>query len=318
MKSGPLTAFFNRFSARLFWGVFAVIAICLAVISFVQTGSQSDDTRAKRISQQLRCIECEGLSVAESETPTSKTIVRDVQRRVEDGQSDAEIFNYYESVYGEFIRLAPTTNSGNWLIYVVPVFLVIILIASIVLSIRKDTNKKVVYGFWIATSVLALVGVGLFINDSRNPSSIVAADAEISTRDLLEQEVRDNPTASNLKNLAIIQFAQEEYVEALKNFDEAFRLDPQDAESRAYSAYIVLQAQQYEQALTRAEEAVAIDDENVPARFFRGVVLYTTPSDDPAVETANNARANEDFDAVLELAPDSTFAEQITDLRASQ
>lgn len=309
-----LAATLNRISAKVFWSCFVVIFVAVAVVSFVQQGENSSETKAKRISQQLRCIECEGLSVAQSDTQTSKTIVRDVERRVKEGQSEDEIFAYYEDIYGEFIRLSPTSERGNWLLYVLPISGTVILVGAIYLSRRKDSSKKIIVGFWSAAAIAAIAAVSVFVIDARNESD-QASQAVPDQRTLLEKQVRDNPTAENLKNLAIIQFAQEEYVDALKNFDRAAELDPTDPQPRAYAAYIVLQAGEYELALSRAQEAVRLGPDNTVALFFRGVVLYTTPHEDPALEAQAKAQANADFDRVLELAPESEFASQIRELR---
>ncbi len=316
MKSFSLNEKLNQVSAKVFWSAFVILFIGFALISFANQSELADDTRAERISQQIRCIECEGLSVAESNTPNSKTIVRDVERRVSQGESDEEIFAYYEGIYGEFIRLAPTTNSGNWIVYVVPIFGGIVFVAAIFLSVRKSTPKKILIGFWAFTIAVSVLGIALFVNDATKSSEVETASPR-QTIDQLEQQIEDNPSAENYRNLALRQFDEQDFVSALINFDKAIELDDQDIVSRAYSSNILLRAEQYESALARAQSAVDIEPDSFVALYFRGVVLYLTPRTADIYEEDFRDRANADFDRVLELAPDSVLAQEVDAIRQS-
>lgn len=310
----------NRVSTNFFWTVLAIFVISFTVISFVKAPEQSDSSRAKSITQQLRCLECEGLSVNESETPTSKSILRDVERRVKDGQSNEEIFSYYESIYGEFIRLSPSTEKGNWLIYLFPIFGAIVLTAAIFISI-KSSSKELKVGFWAATVLIAIIGVGIYISDvTRSDDPTVTAESEIATEvnslEKLQEAVDLNPSNENLRNLAIVQFAQEKYVDALQNFDTAAQLDSADAISRGYASYIVMLSGEYDLALMRSQEAVQANGEEPTALFFRGLIYFSIPEDNPAYVSNARELANADFDKVLQLAPEGNFADQIRELRS--
>lgn len=312
---GTFSEKFARVPARIFWGALLVVVLALGVISYTKNGEQTSAQRAKSITQQLRCLECEGLSIYDSDTNTSKSIASDVARRVKKGETNKEIFEYYEGIYGEFIRLAPTAESGNWLIYVVPLFFVAVCVIAIILSIAKKTSARVRYGVWVIAGMLFIGGIVVFVRDARS-ADITTANKNVTQEQLLQQSVDESPNAGNYRSLALVQLADEKYVDALQNFDRAAGLDASDGESRAYAAYIVFQAGEYDQALMRAQSAVQADGSEPAALFFRGLIYYQTPTSDEAAHAANLALANKDFDAVLSLAPESSFASQIKELRA--
>ena len=62
-------------------------------------------------------------------------------------------------------------------------------------------------------------------------------------------------------------------LDALKAFDRAARVDPQNAEAKAFGGWIVFLAGLTDDAMTRLDEAVAVDPGYAQARFFRGMVL---------------------------------------------
>lgn len=68
-------------------------------------------------------------------------------------------------------------------------------------------------------------------------------------------------------------------VDALEEFDAAARLDPADAESRAYGGWIVFLAGLPDEALRRLDAAVAARPDYPDAHFFRGMVLLRGRND---------------------------------------
>lgn len=307
----------TKIKPALFWGLIFVVVLIAGVFSFSKSEQQTVQQKTKSITSQLRCLECEGLSVNDSETQTSKTISKDVAKRLEDGQSSDEIFSYYESVYGEFIRLAPTAQSGNWLIYVVPSFFVVVLGLAIFLSIRSSSSPKIQIAFWALAGIFFIGGVFVFVADSNESVKNVEQTKQKSSEELLQQSVRESPNNSNYRNLAIVQFAKDDFVNALQNFDRAVELDPKDATSKGYGSYIVFLSQQYELALERANDAVASNSQDPTALFFRGLIYFQSPEPDNFKNAENIRRANLDFDEVLRIAPKSDFARQIEEVRQS-
>ena len=105
-------------SRRLSWGMLALVLVgALAVGSRGDSGPPTEDQRVERISSVIRCPTCRGLSAAQSDAPSAEAIRDEVRRRVQEGQTDAEIKAYMISRYGEDILLQPKSR----LVWVLPV-----------------------------------------------------------------------------------------------------------------------------------------------------------------------------------------------------
>jgi len=73
------------------------------------------DERADALAAELRCPDCQGLSVADSPTQSATEIRRQINELVVAGASDDEVRAHFVARYGEWIRLAPS-SAAPWLI----------------------------------------------------------------------------------------------------------------------------------------------------------------------------------------------------------
>jgi cytochrome c-type biogenesis protein CcmH len=102
----------------------AVVVVALAIVVWPR-GDQSTAARAHTLETQLKCPECEGLSVADSNAPTSRAIRTDVKKRIAEGQSDDEIRQAYVARYGESILLQPKSSGISLIVWVLPVVVLV-------------------------------------------------------------------------------------------------------------------------------------------------------------------------------------------------
>ena len=104
-------------------GVVVVVALALVVWPH---GEQSAAARAHNLETQLKCPECEGLSVADSNAPTSLAIRADIKKRIRQGQNDDVIRQAYVDRYGEQILLQPQGSGISLLVWVLPVVVLVV------------------------------------------------------------------------------------------------------------------------------------------------------------------------------------------------
>jgi len=100
-------------------------------------GPRSPAERAHAIAADLRCPVCQGLSVADSPSPTAKAIYDDVRHRVDTGQSDGAIKAFYVGVYGEWILLRPETSGVGALVWILPVAALLLGAGGLALAFRR-------------------------------------------------------------------------------------------------------------------------------------------------------------------------------------
>ncbi|HVW33462.1 MAG TPA: cytochrome c-type biogenesis protein [Acidimicrobiia bacterium] len=116
----------------------AVVAVTLIVGGAGRSHpSRSPAARAHAIASELRCPVCQGLSVADSPSPTAKAIYDDVRHRVDAGESEASIKAYYVSRYGQWVLLAPETSGVGALVWVLPVAGILAAIGGLALAFRR-------------------------------------------------------------------------------------------------------------------------------------------------------------------------------------
>ena len=90
----------------------AGIAVALAT---APTPAPTDAERAATLAAELRCPDCQGLSVADSPTGSAREIRRQIDELVAGGATDDEVRAHFVARYGEWIRLAPS-STALWLI----------------------------------------------------------------------------------------------------------------------------------------------------------------------------------------------------------
>jgi cytochrome c-type biogenesis protein CcmH len=109
------------------WAVLAIVAlVALVWAAWPEGGTDSNQARADSLAAELRCPDCEGLSVADSSTSSARAIRADIEDRVAAGESDGEIRQYYVDLYGESILLEPEGDSLGFLVWGLPVIAIVI------------------------------------------------------------------------------------------------------------------------------------------------------------------------------------------------
>jgi cytochrome c-type biogenesis protein CcmH len=94
------------------------------------------------IYKNLRCLICQGQSVADSNSDFATTLKLVVQDQVEEGKTKKEIYDFLISKYGEWIVYQPPLNKNNFLLWFLPYFILALGGLIIFIIIRKSNNNK--------------------------------------------------------------------------------------------------------------------------------------------------------------------------------
>ena len=76
--------------------------------------------RVDRITSELRCVTCQGLSIKDSPAASARQMRDLVVQRVAEGRTDEEIRGEFRAAYGDWVLLSPPTSSWTGLIWLVP------------------------------------------------------------------------------------------------------------------------------------------------------------------------------------------------------
>jgi cytochrome c-type biogenesis protein CcmH len=77
--------------------------------------------RVDRITSELRCVTCQGLSVKDSPATSARQMRDLVVQRVAEGRTDDEIRDEFRASYGDWVLLSPPASSWTGLIWLVPI-----------------------------------------------------------------------------------------------------------------------------------------------------------------------------------------------------
>ena len=109
--------------------------VVLAAVALQPAAPTTPAARSAALAGELRCPDCQALSVAESKTAAAGAIRAEVERLVADGRSDDEIRRHFIDRYGEWILLAPP----NLLVWLIPV---LALLAGVVLFVAWSRWRR--------------------------------------------------------------------------------------------------------------------------------------------------------------------------------
>ena len=89
-------------------------------IFFIESGAAEINKLESKIFKNLRCIVCQGQSIAESNSDFAQTIKIVVRDKIDQGNNEQEIYNFLSEKYGEWIIYKPKFNYINSLLWFAP------------------------------------------------------------------------------------------------------------------------------------------------------------------------------------------------------
>ena len=111
-----------------------ILIILFLNSSFLYGIDKSIDPKA--VYKNLRCLVCQGQSIADSNSDFAQTIKIVVKDLVEDGKTEDEIYSFMADKYGEWIVFKPQVNKQNFALWFLP-YLALILGGVIIMLIFK-------------------------------------------------------------------------------------------------------------------------------------------------------------------------------------
>jgi cytochrome c-type biogenesis protein CcmH len=81
------------------------------------------EARAAALMENLRCIQCQGQSIHDSDAPIAAAMRHEVRERIAKGQSDTEIEQWLVARYGDWISFAPPARGAGLLLWILPLLL---------------------------------------------------------------------------------------------------------------------------------------------------------------------------------------------------
>ena len=102
----------------------------LTIISFFilifEGDIQADSsTEVNKISKNLRCLICQGQSIYDSQSDFALSMKILISKKIKEGKSEKQIYEYLKNQYGEWIVYDPEFNRKNLILWIFPLILFI-------------------------------------------------------------------------------------------------------------------------------------------------------------------------------------------------
>ena len=120
-----------------------IFILLFYVLSVGLTHSSENQTKLLEIYKNLRCLVCQGQSIADSNSDFAATIKLVVEDQFNEGKTEDEIYSFLISKYGEWIVYQPSFNKNNFLLWTLPYVVLIFGGFIIFLIVRKTKHTKV-------------------------------------------------------------------------------------------------------------------------------------------------------------------------------
>ena len=117
----------------------------LIICIFITTTAHSSNNQTKllEVYKNLRCLVCQGQSIADSNSDFAATIKLVVQDQLNEGKTEDEIYKFLISKYGEWIVYQPTFSINNIFLWTLPYAVLIFGGFIIFLVVRKTKHNRV-------------------------------------------------------------------------------------------------------------------------------------------------------------------------------
>ena len=118
---------------------FKLLFIAL-LINISSLNAEEKKVDQNTIHKNLRCLVCQGQSIADSNSDFALTIKLVVKDLIKDGKTEDEIYSFMRDKYGEWIVFKPQVNKQNFILWFLP-YLALIFGGIIILLVLRRQKK---------------------------------------------------------------------------------------------------------------------------------------------------------------------------------
>ena len=103
-----------------------ILLISFFILSFQKLSIANNiSSEVDKISKNLRCLICQGQSVYDSQSDFAISMKLLIKNKIENGESEDQIYNYLKNQYGEWIVYDPEFDKKNLILWAFPLLLFI-------------------------------------------------------------------------------------------------------------------------------------------------------------------------------------------------
>ena len=99
-----------------------LILFLLMGVSQLKSSEKNNELKNK-ILKNIRCLICQGQSIYDSESDFASSIKLIVDRKIEGGMSEDQIYKFLRERYGDWVIYDPELNKNTYVLWLLPLLL---------------------------------------------------------------------------------------------------------------------------------------------------------------------------------------------------
>ena len=100
------------------------LIIVIAAAASMAIADPAKDARVRALEGEIRCVVCQNEPISQSTAEIAADMRQLVRERVEAGDTDAEIRDFFRQRYGDFVLFRPPVDVRTWALWGTPLALV--------------------------------------------------------------------------------------------------------------------------------------------------------------------------------------------------
>ena len=94
------------------------------ILNFAQITLAENNVELKnKISKNIRCLICQGQSVYDSQSDFAISIKLIIEKKLDEGSNENEIYEFLKNKYGQWITYDPEFNKNTFILWALPILL---------------------------------------------------------------------------------------------------------------------------------------------------------------------------------------------------
>ena len=116
------------------------IILSLVISSSELISGETNDVLKNKILKNIRCLICQGQSVHDSESEFASSIKLIVDRKINEGLKEKQIYQFLREKYGDWVIFDPQLNKNTYILWLLP--LLLFLIGGAIIYKKIISNRK--------------------------------------------------------------------------------------------------------------------------------------------------------------------------------
>ena len=117
--------------------IFIILFLSIG-FSHLKSDEKNNELKSK-ILKNIRCLICQGQSVYDSESEFASSIKLIIDRKINEGLKEEQIYEFLREKYGDWVIYDPKLNKNTYILWLLP--LLLFLVGGVII-LKKLNNQK--------------------------------------------------------------------------------------------------------------------------------------------------------------------------------